>query len=143
MSKLDNFKGKEGTNSFKHRPKDAAKYGGRPKSLKKRYTELMDKEGSIIWVEKQNVNHRTKVIDGEEVEQVGLKLSSRDFILAKLDRIIATAKPSTALNAIQFIWKQESEQQKVQNQINIQNNIESNGHGAGSEEEATYIIEFF
>ena len=146
MSKLNNFKGKQGTNSFKHRPNDAAKYGGRPKSLKKRYNELMDQDGGIIWVDKLGTQVRKvkrKVGEQEiEVEQIGIKLSSRDKIIYKLDKIIQNAKDSTALSGIKFLFQMESNDAKIQNQINIQNNIESNGSGAGEDEEVVYRITF-
>ncbi len=142
---LENFGQNLRSNTFAQRPADAAKYGGRHKSLKSRYDQIMNSDGGIMWIDKQDIRERKvkrKIGDKEiQVDQIGVKLSSRDKVIYKLSKIIDSSKDSTALNAIKFLFGIEKDDSKIKNQVNIQNNIESNSNPG--DEDATYIITFF
>ena len=81
---------------------DATK-GGRPLSFKAKYKEVYEQDDSIIWIDESLTITREK----NGVKQIGLPLTKSEIIIAKLDRLIMSAKNErTSLDAIKFIWEQ-------------------------------------
>ncbi len=117
MSKLENFKGKQGSNSFKHRPEDAASYGGRPVGFKKELRQIYNENGGVIWVEAYEVIERSY----EGRKQYGLQLPKKLALVAKLNNLIMTAKDSVSLQGIKFLFK-DILAEDTKSEVTINNN---------------------
>jgi hypothetical protein len=77
--------------------------GGRPLSFKAKYKEAYEQNDGVIWIDESVTITREK----NGIKQIGLPLTKSEIIIAKLDRLIMSAKNErTSLDAIKFIWEQ-------------------------------------